>query len=75
MSRARQQGFLPLLRLSIGSVSSASCVPEPHNQVRLAVHGAHSSTMFAVYGTGHVKELTELVPGILNQLGPDSLAK
>ena len=29
---------------------------------------------FAVYGAGHVKELTELVPGILNQLGPDSLA-
>lgn len=27
-----------------------------------------------MYGTGHVKELTELVPGILNQLGPDSLA-
>ena len=29
---------------------------------------------FAIYGTGTVKELTELVPGILNQLGPDSLA-
>jgi len=28
----------------------------------------------AIYGTGQVKELTELVPGILNQLGPDSLA-
>ena len=27
-----------------------------------------------MYGTGQVKELTELVPGILNQLGPDSLA-
>lgn len=29
---------------------------------------------FAIYGAGQVKELTELVPGILNQLGPDSLA-
>lgn len=29
---------------------------------------------FAIYGAGTVKELTELVPGILNQLGPDSLA-
>ena len=29
---------------------------------------------FAIYGSGSVKELTELVPGILNQLGPDSLA-
>ncbi|KAF8690368.1 NAC domain-containing protein [Rhizoctonia solani] len=38
------------------------------------VHGAHSSNTFAVYGAGHVKDLTELVPGILNQLGPDSLA-
>ena len=27
-----------------------------------------------MYGAGQVKELTELVPGILNQLGPDSLA-
>lgn len=32
------------------------------------------SNTFAVYGTGEDKELTELVPGILNQLGPDSLA-
>lgn len=38
------------------------------------VHAAVSANTFAVYGTGHVKELTELVPGILNQLGPDSLA-
>lgn len=27
-----------------------------------------------MYGHGQEKELTELVPGILNQLGPDSLA-
>ena len=40
----------------------------------LAVHAAVSANTFAIYGTGHVKELTELVPGILNQLGPDSLA-
>jgi nascent polypeptide-associated complex subunit beta len=38
------------------------------------VHAALSANTFAVYGTGQVKELTELVPGILNQLGPDSLA-
>ncbi|CAE6470661.1 unnamed protein product [Rhizoctonia solani] len=38
------------------------------------VHGAHSSNTFAVYGAGHVKDLTELVPNILNQLGPESLA-
>lgn len=40
----------------------------------LVVHAAVSANTFAIYGTGHVKELTELVPGILNQLGPDSLA-
>lgn len=38
------------------------------------VHAAVTANTFAVYGTGQVKELTELVPGILNQLGPDSLA-
>ena len=42
--------------------------------VELLVHAAVSANTFAIYGTGHVKELTELVPGILNQLGPDSLA-
>ncbi len=38
------------------------------------MHAAVSANTFAIYGTGHLKELTELVPGILNQLGPDSLA-
>ncbi|KAF9078858.1 hypothetical protein BDP27DRAFT_1388510 [Rhodocollybia butyracea] len=38
------------------------------------VHAAVSANTFAIYGTGQSKELTELVPGILNQLGPDSLA-
>ncbi|GAM89631.1 hypothetical protein ANO11243_076700 [Dothideomycetidae sp. 11243] len=38
------------------------------------VHASVPSNTFAVYGQGEDKELTELVPGILNQLGPDSLA-
>ncbi|KAF2965969.1 hypothetical protein GQX73_g7606 [Xylaria multiplex] len=38
------------------------------------VHAAVPSNTFAIYGAGEDKELTELVPGILNQLGPDSLA-
>lgn len=42
--------------------------------LHVTVHAAVSANTFAIYGTGHVKELTELVPGILNQLGPDSLA-
>jgi len=38
------------------------------------VHAALSSNTLAVYGTAQKKELTDLVPGILSQLGPDSLA-
>ena len=41
---------------------------------RETVHAAVTANTFAIYGAGQVKELTELVPGILNQLGPDSLA-
>lgn len=41
---------------------------------QISVHGLPTSNTFAVYGNGVDKELTELVPGILNQLGPDSLA-
>ena len=40
----------------------------------MAVHASVPSNTFAIYGPGEDKELTELVPGILNQLGPDSLA-
>ncbi|KAH8915329.1 hypothetical protein BT69DRAFT_1271910 [Atractiella rhizophila] len=38
------------------------------------VNAAVSANTFVVYGNGQNKDLTELVPGILNQLGPDSLA-
>ena len=44
------------------------------DNVRLLVHASVPSNTFAIYGNGEDKELTELVPGILNQLGPDSLA-
>lgn len=49
-----------------------TCVDLPDPDT--AVHAAVPSNTFAVYGNGEDKELTELVPGILNQLGPDSLA-
>ena len=42
--------------------------------IRGTVHASVPSNTFAIYGNGEDKELTELVPGILNQLGPDSLA-
>ncbi|KAG0214321.1 Nascent polypeptide-associated complex subunit beta [Mortierella sp. GBA30] len=38
------------------------------------VQVAAASNTYAIYGKGEEKELTELVPGILSQLGPDSLA-
>ncbi|KAG0318892.1 Nascent polypeptide-associated complex subunit beta [Dissophora globulifera] len=38
------------------------------------VHVSAASNTYAIYGRGEEKELTELLPGILNQLGPDSLA-
>lgn len=38
------------------------------------VQGALPANTLAISGPGQTKELTELVPGILNQLGPDSLA-
>ena len=38
------------------------------------MHGAVAANTLAVYGHAQDKELTELIPGILNQLGPDSLA-
>ena len=42
--------------------------------IPITVHASVPSNTFAIYGNGEDKELTELVPGILNQLGPDSLA-
>jgi nascent polypeptide-associated complex subunit beta len=38
------------------------------------VQAASTANTLAITGQGQTKELTELVPGILNQLGPDSLA-
>jgi len=38
------------------------------------VHGDVAANTLAVYGHAQDKELTELVPGILSQLGPESLA-
>lgn len=45
-----------------------------HGGGKKIVHASVPSNTFAIYGAGEDKELTELVPGILNQLGPDSLA-
>ncbi|KAG0175747.1 Nascent polypeptide-associated complex subunit beta [Apophysomyces sp. BC1034] len=38
------------------------------------VQAAVNSNTFSIHGRSSEKDLTELVPGILHQLGPDSLA-
>lgn len=39
----------------------------------MVVHAAVNSNTYAVYGHGQEKDLTELVPNILSQLGPESM--
>ncbi|TEB34163.1 nascent polypeptide-associated complex subunit beta [Coprinellus micaceus] len=72
------QGALKKLNVQpIPGVEEVNMFQEDGNVLHFTapkVHAAISANTFAIYGTGHVKELTELVPGILNQLGPDSLA-
>merc|ERR1719159_791889 len=38
------------------------------------VQASVASNTFVVSGNGEVKQLQELLPGIINQLGPDNLA-
>lgn len=72
------QGALKKLNVQpIAGVEEVNMFREDGNVLHFTapkVHAAVSANTFAIYGQGHVKELTELVPGILNQLGPDSLA-
>ncbi|KAI0052133.1 NAC-domain-containing protein [Auriscalpium vulgare] len=72
------QGALKKLNVQpIAGVEEVNMFREDGNVLHFTapkVHAAVSANTFAIYGTGQVKELTELVPGILNQLGPDSLA-
>jgi len=72
------QGALKKLNVQpIAGVEEVNMFQEDGNVLHFTapkVHAAVTANTFAIYGTGQVKELTELVPGILNQLGPDSLA-
>ncbi|MCJ1260430.1 Nascent polypeptide-associated complex subunit beta [Lobaria immixta] len=61
----------------IQAIEEVNMFKEDGNVIHFAapkVHASVPSNTFAIYGAGEDKELTELVPGILNQLGPDSLA-
>ncbi|KAM6499162.1 hypothetical protein JOM56_004670 [Amanita muscaria] len=55
----------------IPGVEEVNVFREDGNVLHFTAPKVH--TTFAVYGVGQVKELTKLVPGILNQLGPDLL--
>jgi nascent polypeptide-associated complex subunit beta len=61
----------------IQAIEEVNMFKEDGNVIHFAapkVHASVPANTFAIYGNGEDKELTELVPGILNQLGPDSLA-
>ncbi|KAG9050619.1 Nascent polypeptide-associated complex subunit beta [Tulasnella sp. UAMH 9824] len=72
------QGALKKLNLQpITAVEEVNMFQDDGNVLHFnapKVHAALASNTIAVYGAGQVKELTDLVPGILGQLGPDSLA-
>ncbi|RPA81779.1 nascent polypeptide-associated complex subunit beta [Ascobolus immersus RN42] len=61
----------------ISAIEEVNMFKEDGNVLHFAapkVQASVSANTYAIYGAGEEKELTELVPGILNQLGPDSLA-
>ncbi|KAI9787892.1 MAG: Nascent polypeptide-associated complex subunit beta [Peltula sp. TS41687] len=72
------QGSLKKLNVQpIQAIEEVNMFKEDGNVIHFSnpkVHASVPSNTFAIYGNGEDKELTELVPGILNQLGPDSLA-
>ncbi|KAI6780062.1 Nascent polypeptide-associated complex subunit beta-like protein [Emericellopsis cladophorae] len=72
-----QQNLKKLGTQPIQQIEEVNMFKSDGNVIHFAapkVHAAVPSNTFAIYGNGEDKELTELVPGILNQLGPDSLA-
>ncbi|KAF8916520.1 NAC domain-containing protein [Mucidula mucida] len=72
------QGALKKLNVQpIAGVEEVNMFQEDGNVLHFVapkVHASLPANTLAIYGTAQQKELTELVPGILNQLGPDSLA-
>merc|ERR1712169_118799 len=72
-----QQALKKLNTQPIQAIEEVNMFKSDGNVIHFAapkVHAAVPHNTFAIYGNGEDKELTELVPGILNQLGPDSLA-
>ncbi|KKY22583.1 putative nascent polypeptide-associated complex subunit beta [Phaeomoniella chlamydospora] len=62
---------------TIQAIEEVNMFKEDGNVIHFSnprVQASVPSNTFCITGKGEEKELTELVPGILNQLGPDSLA-
>ncbi|UZP37621.1 hypothetical protein NXS19_005437 [Fusarium pseudograminearum] len=77
VERKLQLALKKLNTQPIQAIEEVNMFKQDGNVIHFAapkVHAAVPSNTFAIYGNGEDKELTELVPGILNQLGPDSLA-
>ncbi|EIW66167.1 nascent polypeptide-associated complex subunit beta [Tremella mesenterica] len=72
------QAQLKKLNMSdLGKADEVNMFKEDGNVLHFSqprVHASVNNNSLVVYGAGQTKELTELVPGVLNQLGPDSLA-
>ncbi|KAI9319159.1 nascent polypeptide-associated complex subunit beta [Dichotomocladium elegans] len=61
----------------LGGIEEVNMFKEDGKIIHFAtprVQAAVNANTFAIHGRAVEKELTELVPNILNQLGPDSLA-
>ncbi|KAK3816169.1 MAG: NAC domain-containing protein [Benniella sp.] len=71
-----------------GALEKLALVPQPYvDEVNMfmeegtvlnfrqpKVHASVASNTYAIYGRGQEKDMTELIPNILSQLGPDSIA-
>lgn len=79
----RPTGALPLRSPLRSSVSAYCCPLHVYDPLYIAthcafardpVHAAAGNNTYAIYGHGVNKDLAEMMPNVLSQLGPDALA-
>ncbi|KAF8754539.1 NAC protein [Rhizoctonia solani] len=68
LKKLNVQPIAPIEEVNMFQVEERLALYRSQRYVNL--HGAHSSNTFAVYGAGHVKDLTELVPVSSTSSGP-----
>mmetsp|Transcript_24928 Transcript_24928/g.64963 ORF Transcript_24928/g.64963 Transcript_24928/m.64963 type:complete len:157 (+) Transcript_24928:24-494(+) len=62
---------------NIPGVEEVNMIKDDGNVIHFAapkVQAAIAANIFSIRGASETKELSEMLPGILNQLGPDSLS-